>query len=267
MKRSARVSPIALIIVLVLLIAGVSVLFIRRPKEAPTPTPTPTPSTPAPTPQPTPSPSPSPPETPEVPSELKEVYKGFMSLKKGDWVEWKIYVDENVTIMRYVYAGEDVIDGEPCVGIELYGEVSGDVVAVQWWISKERNLPVKAFIETEGGVFVIKYEYIMIGVKGPKPEHETPELYRPENIVHYEIGTFTTETGKTVRVVKVLTLVAGYEKPKEDWVSSEVPFGLVKIVDPTGKVQMELRDFGSGAKLQITKEEREKAKPIPGVYP
>ncbi|HIE22859.1 MAG TPA: hypothetical protein EYP68_01350 [Candidatus Korarchaeota archaeon] len=265
MQGLGKGSLIGLIVLILLLLAGI--FLVRQIRKGPvwTPQPTVEPSPPAPTPTVPQTPT----ETPSPPSDLSEIYKGFKQLERGDWAEWKIYKNGNIFIMRYVFAGEDTIDGELCVGFELKGEVSDlpGVSAFQWWISKQTGLPVKAYIETEGGVFVVTYGEIRMGIYGPEPQHGTPVEYRPENIINYEIGVFTTETGKTVRVVKVYLFIAGYEKPLEHWVSEEVPFGLVKIISPKGEVQMELRDFGSGAEIQITKEEREKAKKIPTGYP
>ncbi len=49
----------------------------------------------------------------------------------------------------------------------------------------------------------------------------------------------------------------------ENWISSEVPFGIVIVIDKNGITQMELYGFSiSGAKRDISKEEAENAKSI-----
>jgi hypothetical protein len=64
-------------------------------------------------------------------------------------------------------------------------------------------------------------------------------------------GTYTTPTGKTLAVA-IYTTAQG-----ESWVSSEVPFGIVKMISG-GKTVMELQDYGTiGAKSLITDSEVE----------
>ncbi|HIQ50351.1 MAG TPA: hypothetical protein EYH54_00090 [Nautiliaceae bacterium] len=78
---------------------------------------------------------------------------------------------------------------------------------------------------------------------------ETPDFFKPENIPeNWEEFTFTTETGKVVKGIKFKT-----PKGEEIWLSSEVPFGIVKYI--IGNYTVELRDFGEGEKIKISIEE------------
>ncbi len=88
------------------------------------------------------------------------------------------------------------------------------------------------------------------------PKSETPEEYKPESLGNYKIGTFTTESGKTVKVVIV------EKNGDETWLSSEVPYGLVKVVKD-GNAIMVLKDFGSGSSLEISKSERDNCQTVP----
>ena len=190
-------------------------------------------------------------------SELKKIYQGFQTAKKGDWAEWKITGEEENPIIKYVFVGEDIVDGKNCYGFELSGNFQQFAGASQIWFSKEDNLPIKYVMKTPQGVFClspVNYEFL----ERTTPSPTTPEEYKPEKIVNfnYEIGSFSTKTGKTIKVVKI------YKEDEEVWISSQVPFGMVKLISE-GKTQLELRDFGSGTSTEITKEERENCQFFP----
>lgn len=179
---------------------------------------------------------------------ISDYYTGFITPKKGAWVEWEITSNGKTIKTRYVYAGKATIEGKNAYGFEYNYNINGQEAAAQMWFSNE------GIIKS-----VIKYQGQVICYSLPKPSitpsAETPQKYEPEEISKKpELGfdTFTTKTGKTVKVVKFSEIRDG--KLYEVWISSEVPFGIVKMVSG-GKTVMELADFGFGAKLTITKEE------------
>jgi hypothetical protein len=83
------------------------------------------------------------------------------------------------------------------------------------------------------------------------PQTGTPSSYDP-NLPDMSYGTYTTPTGKTVNVAKFK------QQAGEGWVSSQVPIGMVKAIDASGKTTMYLYDFGtSGAHRDISGAEME----------
>lgn len=89
------------------------------------------------------------------------------------------------------------------------------------------------------------------------PAIKTPEKYSLNN--EYTYGTFTTNTGKTIQIAKLMD-----ENDIEIWISSEVPFGIVKIVNnTTGEITAYLQDFGlTGGKAKISETEMLNCKKI-----
>lgn len=197
-------------------------------------------------------------------SQLKEVYQGFKEAKVGDWVIWEIKGVKESATAKNVFVGQETIDGKNCYGWEFSGKFQGTEVAFQVWLSKEDNTPVKYVAKAPQGVFCLAPT--MYKPQGEvSPQAGTPAEYEPENIakLNFETGTFITGSGKTVKVVKVFN-------PDESqvWISSQVPFGIVKAISPEGETMAELKDFGSGAPLEITKSERDNCQQIPsGLFP
>lgn len=250
MKQAVKVAIIVVAIGVVL--TGGYFLFKKQEIESPTPPSKPEQEQPIETTSPEESATPT-----SKLSELKKIYQGFKTAKKGDWAEWKIIGEEGNPIIKYVFVGEDIIDGKRCYGFELSGAFQQFAAAGQIWFSKEDNLPIKYVAKTPQGVFCLPpINYKVQEEATPSPT--TPEEYKPESIIdfNYEIGSFTTESGKTIKVVKI------YKEDQEVWVSSQVPFGMVKIISE-GKTRLELKDFGSGAPTEITKEERENCRFFP----
>ena len=89
------------------------------------------------------------------------------------------------------------------------------------------------------------------------PETETPSEYSPDLATSY--GTYRVPgNGQTVDVAKFTS------EGVETWVSSEVPFGMVKVID-SGTETMSLVNFGlSGAARDISKAEMENCLEIGG---
>ncbi|RLF43241.1 MAG: hypothetical protein DRN18_00585 [Thermoplasmata archaeon] len=125
------------------------------------------------------------------------------------------------------------------------------------WIDKDTGEKVKYVIKVNGQVYCIEPTSPSIDTEPPKTE--TPDEYKPEN-TNFELGTYTVPgNGKTITVA----IFRGAGKA-ETWVSSEVPFGLVKMINEKGEETMHLEDFGlSGAHRDITAEERDNCTPLP----
>ena len=70
------------------------------------------------------------------------------------------------------------------------------------------------------------------------PAVKTPVKYDSSN--EYIYDTFTTKSGKKIPAAKFVD-----ENNVEIWISSEVPFGIVKMTDnTTGKIASYLNDYG-----------------------
>ncbi|OMH41423.1 hypothetical protein BLW93_00640 [Desulfurobacterium indicum] len=96
------------------------------------------------------------------------------------------------------------------------------------------------------------------------PHTKTPEEFKPTK-PKIRFGIYKTPTGKKVPVAIFKT------KNGETWVSSNVPFGIVKQVE-NGKVTMFLEDFGAGKKTKIPLNEAKNCQPfnfqeVPGIIP
>ncbi len=130
---------------------------------------------------------------------------------------------------------------------------------VQIWLSEEGKEIVKYAMKVQNKVICLPPQQ----AKYTPPQTETPSEFSPTK--SWKPGTYTTPTGKTVKVA-IFTTETG-----EQWVSSEVPFGVVKVVEQ-GKDKLKLYDFDfSGAKREISKTELETCQvmqfPMPGMTP
>lgn len=178
--------------------------------------------------------------------DITSYYEGYMDLEKGMWAEWRNDFNGEESTNRYVYAGEETIDGKKAIGFEYGYDMEGQKVTVQTWASASTKKPVKSVIKFEDQVMCYTIP------DADLPSTDTPSDYEPQEIADrpdWSHGTFTTESGKTVDVIKFQDTVSGTKN--EIWVSSEVPFGMVKTVQD-GKTVMELKDFGTNAELSIS---------------
>jgi len=193
-------------------------------------------------------------------SQLKKFYQGFRKAKIGDWAVWKIESTEGIPRVKYVYAGQETVDGKNCYGWEFSGKAQGIEAAMQVWLSKKDGNPVKYVAKVPQGVFCLSPSKYKPPEGEFSPQAETPDDYKPENIINlnFETGTFTTESGKTIKVVKII-----HPDRSQIWLSSQIPFGVAKVISTDGKTEAELKDFGSGAPLEITKNERDNCRQIP----
>ncbi len=181
--------------------------------------------------------------TTTIPPEV--TYTGFMEAEAGQWVEY-MYYDRGDTYSKTKRAvGEDTIDGKRASGFEIDVAIQDMETIVQMWIDSQENL-IKYAMKIEGLVACMKLEDAEEEAPSLGGE-KTPAEYIP-NLPNISYGEYTTPTGKTVGVA-IFTSGSG-----ETWVSSEVPFGLIQVIDTRGRITMYLRDYGlSGATRQISK--------------
>jgi hypothetical protein len=168
-------------------------------------------------------------------------YAGFMDLKAGQWAE-------TVTKQggQNMKTRTEVIESSPdTVKFQIMTEFEGTETLSQFWFDQGSNRVTKFVVKSGNEVMCMDVsqmsdDYIPAD-GGAFPAEKT-------GIEH---GTYTTPTGKKVTVAK-FTSGSG-----ETWVSSEVPFGLVKTMS-AGSTRMSLYDFGTiGAKSRIDKEDIE----------
>jgi len=196
------------------------------------------------TPSPTPSPSPTSPGNDGRPS----IYTGFMTPAEGQWAEYVLSIDGQEAHQKMEYIGKDTVDGKNCIGFEMTMSTPGEQQTVlQIWTDASTRQAVK---------YVMKMgeQVVCMGIAPgdyQAPHTETPDEYDP-NLPHISYGRYTTPTGKTIDVAKFT------QDQVETWVSSQVPFGMVKVIDRGGKTAMYLYDFGTaGAHRDISKSEME----------
>ena len=172
-------------------------------------------------------------------------YTGFMAPAAGQWAEY-VYTNGEESHLKMEYIGQDTVDGKTCTGFEM--TVSGEEETImQIWTEDATGQAVKYVVKMGGQVICMDVS------QSPyePPETETPGEYEPD-LPDITYGTYTSPTGKTVNVAK-FAIDGG-----ETWVSSQVPFGMVKVVDASEETTMYLYDFGTtGAQRDISKTEME----------
>jgi len=198
-------------------------------------------------------------EEEEEEEELAEEYLGFPEMTGGEWAEYTSSELGGEGTIRFEYIGTDTIDGRECFVTEFETEAMGQKTISQVWIDKEKK-EITLYVVKAAGV-VLKMDVselpgsstdVAEGASG-----ETPGEYKPGTQTSVE--TYTTPTGKNVSAAVFKT------GANEEWVSGDVPFGIVKIVN-NGNPIMELYDFSfSGATRDISKEEAENATSMPSI--
>ena len=179
-------------------------------------------------------------------------YTGFMQAAEGQWAENVLSPDGEESHRKMECIGQDTVDGKACTGFEMT-------------ISEQEETIMQIWTETATGQvikYVVKMGDQVICMNVPPsfdlPETETPDDYEP-NVPDISYGTYTTPTEKTVNVAK-FAIGGG-----ETWVSSQVPFGMVQVVDASEETTMYLYDFGlTGAQRDISKTEMENCTQMPG---
>jgi hypothetical protein len=177
-------------------------------------------------------------------------YTGFLELAAGQWAEYVISNGEE-THQKMECIGQDTVDGKTCTGFEMTTSEQEGII-MQIWTQVATGQVVKYVMKMEDQVICMN-----VGASPETPNAETPSEYDP-NLADITYGTYTTPTGKTVNVAKFAT-------ESEVWVSSQVPFGMVKIIDDSEVTTLYLYDFGTtGAQRDISKTEMENCIEMPG---
>ena len=182
-------------------------------------------------------------------------YTGFMQAAEGQWVEYVISSDGEEYHQKMEHIGQDTVDGKTCIGFEMTMAMpqQGETI-VQMWTDAATHQLVKYVMKTGDQVICMDVS------QSPyePPETETPSQYNP-SLSDISYGTYTIPgTGGTVTVA-IFDVQGG-----EVWVSSQVPFGTVKVV-ASGTTTMYLYNFGtSGAQRDISKAEMENCMQMPG---
>lgn len=182
-----------------------------------------------------------------------EGYEGFPQMKGGEWAEHTSSQAGGSGRIRFEYIGTDTIDGRECFVTETEIETMGQKIISQVWIDKEKE-EIKLYIVEQFGM-VMKMDVSELPTSSTDVTEgasgDTPDEYDPGT--QTSIETYITPTGKEVKAAVFKT------GSDSEWVSSDVPFGIVKIVDD-GEPVVELYDFAfSGAVRDISKEEAENA--------
>ncbi|OYT27361.1 MAG: hypothetical protein B6U97_01945 [Candidatus Altiarchaeales archaeon ex4484_96] len=185
----------------------------------------------------------------DIPTEIEELYSGFMEVKAGQWAEYVIKSGEMEINEKIKNLGENTINNIECTGFEIEMDSGKETSIMQIWTDSSNQKMVKYAMKTQDMVFCMDVGDFDEEMPAMGGEEGTPEEYMPE-MQEISYGTYTTPTGKTVDVAKFKIEGA------EAWVSSEVPFGMVKTVTPEGNTSMYLYDYGlSGAKRSISEDD------------
>jgi len=192
----------------------------------------------------------------------QSIYTGFLKPEVGAWSEIMNGAED---LQRLVYLGEKNIHNISAYGVEIESIVSGNKGAIiQVWRDKESNEIVEIVSKLKGENEVICIDDSLMRIFMPSfdlslPAIKTPVEYSLNN--KYAYDTFTTKTGKTIQIAKFID-----ENNMDVWLSSEVPFGIVKMIDrnsESGEIMAWLQDFDlSGAEAKISEAEMLNCKKI-----
>ena len=172
-------------------------------------------------------------------------YTGFKEPEKGDWAVLSMNLDKGGKMEeKLIYLGETTMDGQKAYGVELQVEIpqAGEMIS-QFWTNKKTDEELKYVIKRGEQLMCMSASMPDMEEESQKPMTKTPEEYSPEKPV-LRFDTYTTPTGKKVDVAVFKT------DDGEVWVSSETPFGIVKMIK-NGRTVLYLKDFGTGAKPRI----------------
>ena len=174
-------------------------------------------------------------------------YTGFMAAREGQWADYTTVAGGTELHQIWEYIGVDRVDRVNCIGFEMTMAMPGEESIMQIWTDVATQQLVKYVVKAGGVVMcmdVSQFQY-------EPPETETPSEYAPDT-PDISYGTYTVPgNGQTVNVA-----IFKVEPGIETWVSSEVPFGIVKVIAP--EMTMSLNNFGlSGAVRDISEKEME----------
>jgi hypothetical protein len=177
-------------------------------------------------------------------------FLGFASMKAGSWAE---YTSAEEGRNKLEFLGTDTYNGKESYLMEFETGSGDEKVIGQIWIDKTTSETV-LFVMKQIGI-VMKLD---VSQMPEVPGVDFEEGFGEEPSGAQKVGSeqYTTPTGKTVEATIYRS------NNNDDWISSEVPFGLVKST-MDGETVTELYDFGfSGAVRDISKEEAENAQSI-----
>lgn len=185
-------------------------------------------------------------------------YTGYMEQKAGQWVEYDLQTEKGAMRQRITYLGLETIEGVQALGYEVRTDFQGATSFAQIWMDDSMR-GVKYASKEQGIVICNNASGNMQGLYAMGAAG-TPEEFDPAGKPSVE--EYTTISGKTIEVAKYTSSDA------ETWVSSYVPFGLVRAVNKeTGIVVLTLYDYGIiGGERTITKEDLGNCKSRDEVY-
>lgn len=169
------------------------------------------------------------------------LFLGLTSMAAGSWAE---HTDSDDNRFRMEYHGTDTYNGRESYVVEFEVDSDSGTVVSQIWIEKATGESILYVIKQ--GELLMRLDVSQVPeVAAGAAASEEDQASTSEKI---GVETYTTPTGKSVQATV-------YRQDGEDiWISSEVPFGMVK----SGSTS--LYDFGSsGAQRNISRAEAENA--------
>jgi len=190
----------------------------------------------------------------------KQRYTGYMEPKGGHWAEYDLQTEDGAIRKRITYLGTETLEGVLARGFEVLTSQmdANDSTLIQLWIDEQMKV-VKYATREDGNVICkdapgnLQKLYAM-GSAG------TPMDLDPS--MNYTVETYTMPDGRIIDAA----IYTSYEA--ETWVSSAVPFGLVKWIDKTtGVTVLSLYDYGTTVRERsITREELAGCKRMEELY-
>ena len=174
-------------------------------------------------------------------------YTGFKRPHAGEWADYALKTDRQTIDQKALFIGDATIDGKKAYGIETRMHTpDGMAIATQSWTNYNDGSVAKFVMEQNGRLMCMKMDMGMGNNSPFKPSLDTPEAFKPnDRIARYE--TYRLPSGQSVRAA----VFKGGDN-SEVWVSSDVPFGLVKVID-NGREVMHLKAYGQHGKPAISR--------------
>lgn len=185
-------------------------------------------------------------------------YHGFKKPKKGEWIDMVINNSRMQLHQKILFLGNTTMNKKTVYGIEM--KTQPMQIIMQSWAQKkeEGGAMVKAVMRMGGQLICISGDDPSMQEKmGKIPDINTPETFDPRKHKPTRYTTYTTPTGKKVSIAIYKTDGKG-----ETWVSSEVPFGIVKMTDNNGQLIAHLHDFGNDGKPVIAIQQAKECQPM-----
>lgn len=190
---------------------------------------------------------------PEVPG-----YTGYMEPKEGQWVQYELHTDAGDMKQRITYLGQEKVSGMEASGYEVVTESNETASIMQIWLGEDMKVVKYATLE-EGNVICKNASGNLQGLYAMGASG-TPKEFDPA--ANPALEEYVTPTGKQIKAARYAASDA------ETWVSSDVPYGLVKAVNKeSGKTVLSLYDYGlSEGQRTISAEELAGCKKMEDVF-